>query len=1322
MTSRRSTTSARAVSEQAASFRGDQEVQNFVELEAGGTTAFHEMFASGRYQPFQWYVRHFREGEARETKLYFTPRGEPYGFVVKLPEKEVGAALEADQAQAIAERGAGDWKVDLAKFELVEKSRDVRPGGRVDHTFVYERPDVKIGDGRYRLRLVVGGDRLTTLQHFVKVPEAFGRRFEEMRSANNGISIISVVGLVLVYLIGGCGVGLFILGRERWIIWRTPVIWGVFVAFLQLLEGINQWPLTWLDYDTAVSSGGFVAQQVGMQLLTFVGYAFLFSVSFMAAESLTRRAFPERLQLWKLWSPNVSASKTMLGQTAAGYLLAAVFFGYEVLFYFLASRGLGWWMPSDTLVQPDVLASYQPWFSAIAVSTQAGFWEEAMFRAVPLACAALLGQRFGRRGWWIAGTLILQAVIFGSGHAGYANQPAYARVVELIVPSLMFGGLYLVFGLWPGIVLHFGYDVAMFAIPVFVTSAPGAWADRMMVILLVLVPLWIVIGGRRRAGAWTEAAAGDRNAAWQPPPKETAAKEATVTSTTVHPLVVRGLAVAGVIGLALWAFFAHFTHDAPPLDVGRVSAEQTARQALAERGVTLDSRWRALPELDGSPAEPHNFVWRTAGREAYHRLLGQFMAPPRWTVRFARFTGDVAERAEEYHVMVGAGGKVTGVRHLLPEDKAAPSMAEADARALALQTLRERFNFEPAMLKEVEAKPSKLKSRTDWLFTFTVRTEPPLKEGETRATVSIAGNDVNAAGRFVFIPEEWARAERDRQTMPNMINLACIALIALAAVGGIIVGIVNWVRRRFSLRTFLVMAPLLLVVNVAARFNQWPRTTAAFSTAQPYELQLIVAVVGLAIGLTALALGVAVLGGYVTRARQRPLLAPVDRLTTGVSVALAGGRTRRGRGAPDAVVRAVVAGLRTARVVRAVGRSAARRRVGVDRACPRRMVLHRARRRAHGGLDAAKGAGSRGRDGAGPRGGGVGRDRVAAVVGRLGHPHRHVRPGGLRLRLSGGAGSPGGRDGRDVLAQRVQSSVVGRLPGCGNGARTARGGAVGRGVAAAVPMEGGRRPASSGAGDTNGAGLRELSVHVEQPGGLLQHGADDEDAGGEEAEGRPERVEDEAAGCQRRPRDVEYEQHRADDEQAVELAAGDAPPHERRGRSHVARHARNHGRHRVGPSQERVTESALQEDLLARGDALVVEDADQRDDDGQVPDRREAREADRRECVPEIERVPDDGVEAGGPQFRCPGIGGAPLRRPGRSCADGNHPDEEPRECDRERRDLPDVNSGRNRVRQPGVQQAQQEQRQQQQRELPPPPEEPGAGPRDLVEELHVGR
>src|SRR5262245_3926014 len=162
---------------QAASFAGDQSVQNFVELEAGGTEPFKKMTADGLYHAYKWTVRHFKPGETRETRIRFTPRGDPYGFVVKLPENEPGATLEADSARTIADQSASnEWGIDLGKYQLEEKSQEVRPGGRVDHTFVYERTDARIGEGRYRLRLVVGGDKLTELTHFVKVPEAFSRR------------------------------------------------------------------------------------------------------------------------------------------------------------------------------------------------------------------------------------------------------------------------------------------------------------------------------------------------------------------------------------------------------------------------------------------------------------------------------------------------------------------------------------------------------------------------------------------------------------------------------------------------------------------------------------------------------------------------------------------------------------------------------------------------------------------------------------------------------------------------------------------------------------------------------------------------------------------------------------------------------------------------------------------------------------------------------------------------------------------------------------------------------------------------------------------
>ena len=161
----------------------------------------------------------------------------------------------------------------------------------------------------------------------------------------------------------------------------------------------------------------------------------------------------------------------------------SVFFAYDVGLYVIATRVFGWWTPSEALLHPDVLATYVPWLSAIANSLQAGFWEECLFRAVPLAGAALIGDRFGKRGLFLVIAFIVQAVIFGAGHAPYPTQPSFARPVELIIPSIGFGLLYVYFGLLPGIVLHFAFDVVWFALPIFLSDAPGIWFQKAMVVV-----------------------------------------------------------------------------------------------------------------------------------------------------------------------------------------------------------------------------------------------------------------------------------------------------------------------------------------------------------------------------------------------------------------------------------------------------------------------------------------------------------------------------------------------------------------------------------------------------------------------------------------------------------------------------------------------------------------------------------------------------------------------------------------------------------------------------------------------------------------------
>ncbi|MCK5738420.1 CPBP family intramembrane metalloprotease, partial [bacterium] len=460
---------------EAASFDLDDTVQNFVELEAGGREAFKTMLTGDRYSPYRWVVRHFKEGEKNETIIRFTPAGDAYGFREKLAESTPGASLAVDSALIIAQTAAAQWPVDLSAYELVEKSQKVQIGGRTDHTFVYERPDEKLGEGSYRLRLVVGGDRLTELTHFVKIPEAFSRRYEEMRSANETIATGGLIVMGLLYGILGIGFGLFYLMRERWIIWKKPLYWGMFVAALQVLAMINRWPLTWMVYDTALSTHTFFLQQITMLILVFISETLLLTLSFMAAETLTRKAFPSQVQLWKIWEPKIASSKTVLGQTVGGYLAIGIFFAFDVALYFIATRILGWWSPSSALFEPDVLATYQPWFSSIAISLHAGFWEECLFRAIPIAGAVLIGRRYGKEKLALIIGFIIQILIFGAGHANYPNQPSYARMVELIVPSIGFGLIYLYYGLLPGIIFHFAYDVIWFALPLFVSTAPGIW-------------------------------------------------------------------------------------------------------------------------------------------------------------------------------------------------------------------------------------------------------------------------------------------------------------------------------------------------------------------------------------------------------------------------------------------------------------------------------------------------------------------------------------------------------------------------------------------------------------------------------------------------------------------------------------------------------------------------------------------------------------------------------------------------------------------------------------------------------------------------------
>jgi len=837
----------------AARFAHDQETQNYIELEGGGKEAFAAVVAGSAFAPFWWEVRLFQPGEIDEAVVRFRPDGTLWGFTRKLSERFVpaepgGLALDRESARALAERRASeDWGVDIAALRFLEATQQVTITGRVDHAFVYEHATGNIADSTFRVRLVVAGNTLTEVAHFVHVPESFERRYRELRSANDAIARAASLVAGVIYGIGGCVLAVLWLLRRRLLLWRPAVLAGFVVGGLMGAASLANAPADWFSFDTAQSVTHFWLRAAGAAAALAIAGGLLYGLVFMAAESLSRRAFPDHPQLWRVWSRDAAPTIAMLGRTLGAYLFVPLALGFVAAFYYATNHFLGWWQPSESMTDPEILGSAVPALAPIAISLQAGFMEECLFRAVPLSLAALIGQRYGHRGAAIAIAVVFQALVFGGGHANYPGFPSYSRLVELFVPAIVWALIFLRFGLVPTILLHALFDLVLMSMPLFLIDAPAALLSRGLAVAAGLVPLAIVLTRRFARGSWGELPAALRNGAWQPPEGAAAARAVPHAPPGIEVVgraaaFQRMLPALGGAGLLVWALATPFRADVPALALSRADAERIANAALVARGIALGPEWQRTSIVRLATDEParwegHKFVWREGGRDAYAKLVGNVLVPPHWEVRYARFDGDVVERAEEWRVTVDGRGEVRQIRHALPESRPGAHLTRDQALALAQQTVRARFGLDPSTLKDVGAEEKQLPARVDWTFTFADPAASVGADGEARVVVAVAGDEVVAYGRYVHVPESWQRAERERDGKTLFVRMALAALLAISGFAALIMAVIDWTHHRRDARALAGVAAIAFVLSVVGAANSWPVLAMNLNTTEPLVTQ-----------------------------------------------------------------------------------------------------------------------------------------------------------------------------------------------------------------------------------------------------------------------------------------------------------------------------------------------------------------------------------------------------------------------------------------------------------------------------------------------------
>ena len=750
-------------------FDHDDQTKTFLEREIGLEAATQTI--GDPVQLWLWSNRWVRELEKEEFRVNITTTGQLVGFSHLIEEAAPGARLNETAARARAENFLTEvLGQDLSALEFVEAQASERTG-RVDHTFTWELRDFAIGESTYRHFVTVQGDGIGGFGEYLKVPEAWQRNFDEMRSYNEVTGLIAALFMLLTML---AMLAVFF-GRIRAndIRWRTALAFGGIAAVLNLLAELNNLPVTQFNYVTTDTYGSFLTQQLlGSLLLALAQGIFIFFLT-AAAEPLYRRHYRGQIQLGAQFTPQGIRTKRFLLGTILGLALTAFFFAYQTIFYVVADR-FGAWSPAQ-IPYSEMVNTYIPWIVVLLIGFMPAVSEEFMSRAFSIP---FLHKYLKSR--WVA--VVLSAVIWGFAHAGYPQQPFWIRGVEVGIAGIIIGYVFLRFGLLAPLVWHYTVDALYTALILLRSSNDYFVVSAAISAGLMLLPLALSIVLYVRQRRFTDSAPllNERDITPEPeePGTEIARAENGPPPTFAYtPLSPRRVAIsAGVVLASLGVFALDYEKPLDFVDVEMTRSEAEARAILHFEEAGIDpTDWEIVTFYQNQPNDAAiKYILERESVAAVNRLYRSELLASVWVTRFFRY-GEKEEHRVAIHPETGA---LYSTRHSLPEKAEGADLDEESARIIAVEYLR-AFDIDPELLDLKESSSEKHPTRRDHRFVFEA------KEGDSRnidelryrVRVDIAGDKPADILRFLKVPEAWQRQREENTTFKTTLLGLTISLI-----------------------------------------------------------------------------------------------------------------------------------------------------------------------------------------------------------------------------------------------------------------------------------------------------------------------------------------------------------------------------------------------------------------------------------------------------------------------------------------------------------------------------------------------------------------
>ncbi len=793
----------------------------------------------GPVRLWRWSHRWFKPQQKEQFSADVTPTGEVVSFEHEIPEDRPGANLAQEQARNLAEtflaQSMGRKLNDLA---FIEAERRKRPA-RTDYSFTWKQKNVNLGSGSLRLEVDVDGNQIAGYDEYVKVPEAWIRGYQQIRSHNDAAQLVDQVFWVLLSI--AMLVILVRRLRDRDVPLRLSLGFGAAAAILYFLSQLNGFSLTEFSFRTTTSFSSFVAGYFFEAVMSAFGVGALIFLVVASSEPVYRESFPGLISFRRYFTWRGLRSRPFLMANVVGICLAVFFFAYQTVFYLVANR-LGAWAPSD-IPFSNMLNTSMPWAAVLLTGFSAAVSEEMQFRAFAIP---FLKKLTGS--WPLA--LALAAFNWGFLHSAYPNQPFFIRGVEVGVGGIIIGIIMLRFGILATLMWHYSVDALYTAF--LLLRSPNAYfkISGGLSAGIMLIPLLVAVGAYLASGTFVEETELSNSCEGVSRAPRLEAGTALEQEPAYHPLPKAWVkAASGVVlfFIALSFVKVYRIGQGIRIHTGSTQAVRAAKVFLTARHVAV-AAYRSAAWLDENvDAAALRYLSQRLPVQKVNQIFGQATQPLLWEVRFFR-----PLHKEEHLVFVSVtDGGVFAYRHLLNETAPGASLSPGQAVTLGSQEVaRHGYNLSDFALQDTQA--IKRKAREDYSLVWQAKPGDPRNVGDAyyRLQVNIAGNQVTGFSRYFKLPEQWVR-QQETTRLPNSALVALSIILGAGLVAGAVWLFVERVRSgAIRWTASLKVAVVLTVLFVLTALNRVSLLEREYNTSislPNFELQVATSFIFLAL-------------------------------------------------------------------------------------------------------------------------------------------------------------------------------------------------------------------------------------------------------------------------------------------------------------------------------------------------------------------------------------------------------------------------------------------------------------------------------------------